>query len=556
MVQVVAVPAEFLMLRRATTRSQCGCLLRCSATLLLLLLLTLQQAVMVSGLTVSPSSWLRFFGASPQADPQTLTSDSPPSRPMPPSSLLGSKDATVERFEGELVQELRRRSRTSSCWKDAVSELEARCSEALVDESTRSLLALRLAVCQLRSDGKQRLPSCALLTGDMSKMNDGDVGACVHQLPEPYYPIYIQFRLHLDTLCFHAQEEAFQERTEAAVTMLDRAATMSVARMKSLAKSSEDVLEVARSTQEAQRHVAAEARATGELVQQQFSNHIQQMDHVGTLVKDAVVRVDALRVNVSSMSAEQQRAMQHLGHDLKSIIALQRTAMAASEEVGSALTSLLQASSEQLERHRLLMVGVADRTAQLTEAAEVQQQRLLESHHTVMGVLDSILSVQSAVAGQSRLWSAALNFAGTSLMAMLMTASKRTSAARFLCVLTTSATLCLEVVFVDSMGLKDVALLRQVAVGCLLAACVRAAWHYESYEDVQRRVLREELTASLLRVMQWMDDGHQAEAASAWDVACGGTVAETWEVVVAPMEGHRHERSVHGGSGGYLVRRE
>jgi hypothetical protein len=376
------------------------------------------------------SWWPAIFGY--RSDSSSSEGDGEAARRGMHSAYLASKSSELQGLEGNLVLEIHRRARTSSCWKDAVAALESRCQSELLQEDQRSRMALRFTACQLHHDGKVSWESAR---SPHRCASDAEIADCVGLLEDHIYPLYIQFRLHVDTLCFHAQEELFQERTETAVSALDRVSSAALARTKDLSKRSTELVQSLDDSRRAQGEILTQTRATSDWLQGQYLAH---QDILGTIARHATVtsqRVSELGVVFDEAKLLHQEALTNVKGELTSVFEAQQSAAASAKALATSLTTLAASSEAQMQQHQSQLEHVAVRTQKMAEDAATQQQHFLQSHSTMIELLERVFSTQQYIAGSASVVEKIVVYVCGSIVVLVATSLGRVASCRSLCLL-------------------------------------------------------------------------------------------------------------------------
>lgn len=377
----------------------------------------------------SSSWWPAIFG---HRGSDSESQDDAAARRGMHSAYLASKSKELEGFEDNLVSEMHRRARTSSCWKDAVTTLESRCRSELLREDQRSRMALHFTACQLHHDGKVSWESAR---SPHRCAPEAEIADCVGLLEDNIYPLYIQFRLHVDTLCFHAQEELFQERTETAVSMLDRVSNAALARTKDLTKRSTELVQSLDDSRRAQTDILTQTRSTSEWLQGQYRAH---QDILGTIAQHATAtsqRVVDLGAVIDDANTLHQQSLANVKGELSSVLEAQQSAAAAAQALAASLTSLAASSESQMLQHQSQLETVALRTQRMAEDAAAQQQHFLQSHTTMIELLERVFSTQQYIAGSASLVEKMVVYVCGGVVALIATSLPRVASARPLCLI-------------------------------------------------------------------------------------------------------------------------
>ena len=336
------------------------------------------------------------------------------------------------------------RAAVSQCWRDAVALFRTKCGARPNPSSSfatglgpspphaataheRSLMAVLLMNCQLETDGKAPHRCAALQpTGGRQQHKRGVFSApfasffgggggeggahshsadphaalfgphltpdavrrCVGSLDDPLYPVYIQFRLHLDTLCFYVGEEAARERMEASARTLHIAADVAAGAVLAMeAKAA---------------HLEASMGAAAAAMLQRFDAHLGTAEgHVRSLVESAAA-----------------------------IAGRHEEAMGRADEHQTALRGLLEASAEALGEQQGTLGEILASAANLSEHAVVQHRRMAASSGEVLSVLDRIYALQRGIADSLGLARLAWAYAAMAGACAIASMPARTAAAR------------------------------------------------------------------------------------------------------------------------------
>lgn len=131
----------------------------------------------------------------------------------------------------------------TNCYSRAVKELQRDCKH--LDQVQKSRLALRLANCQLATQGQGTYP-CS---------DEEPLRKCVERLPDRDNFLYIEFLTHVDSMCLFIQNQDFEKHTEFMLNQLSEGAgyaSEQLARMGShTQRLSEDAAAIKISTEDA-----------------------------------------------------------------------------------------------------------------------------------------------------------------------------------------------------------------------------------------------------------------------------------------------------------------
>lgn len=521
-------------------------------------------------LASSPSRWWPAIFGSSHSDTHGARVADDEARKGMHSAYLASKSKELEGIEGNLVAEMHRRARTSSCWKDAISTLEARCRSELLQEDQRSRLALRFTACQLHHDGKVALDSPR---SPRNCNDDGrDIAECVGLLEDNIYPLYIQFRLHVDTLCFHAQEELFQERTETAVTMLDRVSNAALARTKDLTRRSSELLVSLDETRRAQDDILARTQSTSQWLQNQYVLHQDVLSQIALHATDTSQRVSDLGDIFNETRTLQLEALTGVREELSSVLVAQQIAATAAKVLASTLHDLAESSEAQMHRHQNQLESIAHRTQQMAEEAVSQQQTFLHAHSTMVEVLERVFSSQQFIAGSAASIEKVVVYMCGAVGVLLTTSITRVAAARAWCMLALMCGCFVEMqglhlflfapsmiaastdggdgisgsrdafsaLFDDSNGtssaIRATYHLRRLVSVIIVVIIFRCAWRFVSPEESQRRVICAELDRwwahTQERLTKESEQWHNGSGELWWDQQDGTMcTADVWSPI-------------------------
>ena len=131
----------------------------------------------------------------------------------------------------------------TNCYSRAVKELQHDCAH--LDQAQKSRLALRLANCQLATQGQDTYP-CS---------DNEPLRACVERLPDRDNYMYIEFLTHVDSMCLFIQNQDFEKHTEFMLNQLSEGAGYASEQLASMGantkKISEDAAAIKMSTEDA-----------------------------------------------------------------------------------------------------------------------------------------------------------------------------------------------------------------------------------------------------------------------------------------------------------------
>lgn len=244
------------------------------------------------------AAFLRWGAAPANTATDVSTGDSSAAAkpaPIVGNGVTGQAPANLEVVREQLMQTYTDKASFSACFKAAVAELQSTCRAELVDEETRGRLAVRFVTCQLSVDGMpERAPDCP---------SSYLIKNCVRRLAdEKLYDVYVQFRLHVDHLCFHIQQDLFHARTEHAVRNLQRASSAATQKMADLALGSQALTSTLHEMQ--QQQIAAAAAA--EEVTQRLDEMSVHEEKLQRALSDKVRYVAALSETADAILAKQR----------------------------------------------------------------------------------------------------------------------------------------------------------------------------------------------------------------------------------------------------------
>ncbi|KEG13429.1 putative glucosamine-fructose-6-phosphate aminotransferase [Trypanosoma grayi] len=276
---------------------------------------------------------------------------------IPPLTLAWHKSDSHRKLNvAQLLAEAEARGRISHCWKSAVDALKKGCTSLRTDDGARSRLALAMASCDNEADGGRCVwPRCS---------SNEDVRECVRELDDAQYLVYVQYRLHTDVLCLYIQEEAFQERTEAAVQALYTGAVEVSQALQALHDSSGELQMSVRTAAELQASNLAETRRLYDQLQDlnsgqtaAFESLRDSTQQVMRSVVDAGSSLRKLHVALGESTAQAAAAVAD--------VARETAAFQSRTELHTA--SMLHA----MERVERIQQALVDGTAGLGEAMRV-----------------------------------------------------------------------------------------------------------------------------------------------------------------------------------------
>jgi hypothetical protein len=344
-----------------------------------------------------------------------------------------TKPAEISAAEAALLSDLQRKSLVSACWKDAIVALRDGCAVISTVDDMRSRVALQFLHCQVQLDGKRSPNSGALLS--TSCPHGYDVKGCVQQLDDTMYPLYVQFRLHVDSLCFHAQEELFQERTEKAVFDLSHATDSATTKIQGILQQTDDVRDSLGSLQKHHDEAVTVART----IHKELSAHTAAQSESMELLSDRTV---ALVTGIRSAQAAAERVVEAhetglaaIRADLGTVSAQQAAIFEATWAAAASLRDLLGTSVLELEGHRLLIENISASTTRIAHDANEQHLRVERANQAIFSVLEHVHGMQESLVGTVGAFSTGLHYFGALVSVMFVTAAPRTSSARSSCLL-------------------------------------------------------------------------------------------------------------------------
>lgn len=261
--------------------------------------------------------------------------------------------------------------------------------------------------------------------------HDEGISSCVALLGERYYLVYVQFRLHVDTLCFHAQEEQFQERSEAAVALLDFSTTATLHRLEEVQKHTVDVdsaLDAITARQQSTMQSLHDAHKT---MQQTANAHASVLEQLGNLSVQSVEHVQLLREDLSSLTLHQRQSLQLMIQSMDDVLASQRETLLSAVNVSLVLQELAESSSLRMEDQRLLLEGLAQRSDVIVQRAVEHHERFASSHESMLQLLERVFVLQVSLVNNVAWIELSLFYFVLLITMLLFTIPLRTAAARF-----------------------------------------------------------------------------------------------------------------------------
>lgn len=240
---------------------------------------------------------------------------------------------------------------SSPCWRSAVATFRNKCGRGAATDIERGLMAMSLMNCQLETDGRETHRCSATMTDP----NPHEVQRCLGTLNDGLYPIYIQFRLHLDALCFYIGEEVSRERMERASRELHIAAELAgsaVSRMERKTTEMEDRMEV-----------------TSKTILRRFDTQLEA-------AQEQVLAVATLATRMAEQHEE----------SLAASVAYQQSIKASFAE-----------STAQLDGQRGILQSILASASNLTLHTQEQHQRMALSSSEMLSILDRVYGMQRSI---------------------------------------------------------------------------------------------------------------------------------------------------------------
>ncbi|KAG5487785.1 hypothetical protein LSCM4_07463 [Leishmania orientalis] len=312
---------------------------------------------------------------------------------IPPRLFPGTEER-VDRAR-MLWEEVEAKGRLSPCWKRSLQLLHVKCSEVRNEDTMRSRLALFMATCDAKSDGRAH-PSfhCGSASARPSELSTRAVRQCVQGLSDSAYAAFLQYRLHADVLCAYLEEELYQQRTEAAVAAMHFQMQRSSDMLTALQHSGEEVVILMKNSQTLQqesREAALSLRRQLGLLHNGQAAALQALQHAASDILRTSNHTDAvlgeLHERVQAAAAEALASVQALSQE-----SLKRFAEVEAQTRGvvqlmqqmDALHQLL--ARQRLPRHRVVWVlGCIFGVLLLTCLPQTAAARLPATLLTVVG---------------------------------------------------------------------------------------------------------------------------------------------------------------------------
>lgn len=137
-----------------------------------------------------------------------------------PPSIDGSGFDQERKDKGELkLKEMQDRSKSSSCWKEAVAGLNSTCKS--LTDLQQSFLALAFANCHLEKSGRQTY-QC----NESVSFKD-----CTKGMDPVAFQTYTEFFTHTGHICYFLQNELWQEHTQGVISKLSSTSTETVQKL-------------------------------------------------------------------------------------------------------------------------------------------------------------------------------------------------------------------------------------------------------------------------------------------------------------------------------------
>lgn len=192
----------------------------------------------------------------------------------------------------KLLREWELKGTHHHCWKTAVLRLRALCEDVLTDKLKRTKLAMEFMACQLELDGKDATAARCFDEDDLKAFS-----SCASALPDALYPIKVQFDHHVDTLCFHLQEELLHDRTRQIVDRLGVASSQAARNLAELSVKSGQIDRTMQTMHVSQKQAVASAET--------LAFALRQVNDLGVEIKVAFendkVGIEAVTDKVQSL---------------------------------------------------------------------------------------------------------------------------------------------------------------------------------------------------------------------------------------------------------------
>ena len=130
-----------------------------------------------------------------------------------------------QRKKGEnKLRELKEKTMTSSCWKDAVARLNSTCRK--LNDVEQSRLAVAFVNCHLEKSGRQVYPCDDIMT----------IRECTGSMDNVAFLAYTDFFTHTGHICYFLQNEIWQERTDRTISRLSETSEEAVLKLEASLK--------------------------------------------------------------------------------------------------------------------------------------------------------------------------------------------------------------------------------------------------------------------------------------------------------------------------------
>lgn len=420
--------------------------------------------------------FLRFGGWSREVDHRIeLPVDLPTAHIGEEYSLSAEIPTEVTSAGTALLTEYRDRQSFSECWRQAVGSLDETCGKALANQRVRSRLALDFTNCQLSGDGKQSL------TVDCP--TSYDIQSCIGRMDEKIYPVYLQFRLHVDTLCFHVQQELFQRRAAASAAALRNAASdasrkmvemnhqaekhavameelairqqsmskhteVAVDRLATLAKAHDALSNDLRSKEFSLQTISATVETISERQEAMATGLRKAADDADELARrqvDAIHRIglsaDGIKQGVAETTAATNALLQdqkelamrlsNVGVVVKEVHEAQDVALDKAHSVSSRLESLAGIAESSFEQQFRFLDTLRSETQAVSQLATAQQRDVMSTSTHILTTLAQLHETISYISEVALSVESLMYYSGMAIAVILLSTARNLAEARF-----------------------------------------------------------------------------------------------------------------------------
>eukprot|EP01027_Heterolobosea_sp_BB2_P019136 GEZU01026885.1.p1 GENE.GEZU01026885.1~~GEZU01026885.1.p1 ORF type:complete len:649 (-),score=173.05 GEZU01026885.1:1108-3054(-) len=288
-----------------------------------------------------------------------------------------------------LLANYRRNAGWSQCWRDAIAELESGCKSITQSDDARSRFALQLTNCHLEKSGLA--PYTCLPHMSVEECTKPLVASSIA------FQAYTEFTLHVDTLCYYIQGDAFSARLEDTINELHESSQDAILSLNQISTRASSIQDTVAKSLEKQYKVLANQEAiqsklkeTADYYEKQFSKIQEEFGAIRSISSFIKGDVDAILHEQSIIAQEQQQQRRDSKDHFETLHGLART-------TGDELNVIKEKQLELHDKTQQSLGSILDKSSEmnekLREAAELQQ-KLHERQHEAQKSLEELRAAQ------------------------------------------------------------------------------------------------------------------------------------------------------------------